>query len=196
MAQHDYVIANDTAANLRADLNAALAAIVSTNSGATAPATTYANQLWYDTTTNLLKIRSEANDAWVTLLDTGGIPVGALVGTTDTQTLSGKTITNLVLDGSVTEEVFAVTGTTPALSAANGTIQTWTLSANSTPTDSLSAGQSITLMIDDGTAYTITWPSVTWVGGTAPTLATTGYSVVTLWKVSTTLYGSYLGDVA
>lgn len=67
MAQHDYVIANDTAANVRADINTALLAIASNNSGATAPATTYANQWWYDSTNDTLKIRSEANDAWISV---------------------------------------------------------------------------------------------------------------------------------
>jgi len=65
MATHDYVIANDTAANVRADLNNALAAIVSNNSGATAPATTYANQWWYDSTNDILKIRNEADTGWI-----------------------------------------------------------------------------------------------------------------------------------
>lgn len=94
------------------------------------------------------------------------------------------------------ETVYALSGTTPALDPANGTIQTWTLTANSTPTNSLVAGQSLILMIADGTAYTITWPSVTWVGGSAPTLATTGYTVISLWYVGTTLYGSHIGNVA
>lgn len=98
-----------------------------------------------------------------------------------------------------TEGVFAVTGTTPALSPANGSIQTWTLSGNSTPTaGTWAAGQSITLMVDDGTAYTITWTSlsVTWAtdGGTAPTLNTTGYTTIALWKVGSTIYGARVGD--
>ena len=73
MSQNDYVIANDTAANVRADLNLALAALASTSSGTTEPSVTYANMLWYDTTANLLKMRSEANDVWITLgtLDQG-----------------------------------------------------------------------------------------------------------------------------
>ena len=98
--------------------------------------------------------------------------------------------------GSITEEIFAVTGTTPALDPANGTIQTWTLSGASTPTDSFSTGESMTLMVDDGTANAITWPTMTWVNnaGDDPTLATTGYTVVILWKVSTTLYGALVGD--
>ena len=72
MATHDYVIANGTGAAVRSDLNGALAAIVSNNSGATAPATTYAYQWWADTTTGLLKIRNSANSAWVTLFELDG----------------------------------------------------------------------------------------------------------------------------
>jgi hypothetical protein len=98
--------------------------------------------------------------------------------------------------GALIETVFALTGTTPALNPSNGTIQTWTLTASSTPTDSLNAGESLTLMIDDGTAYAITWPSVTWKtgGGTAPTLNTTGFTAIVLWKVGSTLYGARVGD--
>ena len=67
MSQSDYVIDNQTAPNFRADLNLALQALASTSSGATAPSTTYANMLWYDTATNTLKMRSEADDAWINL---------------------------------------------------------------------------------------------------------------------------------
>lgn len=65
MAQHDYDIANQTAPNLRADLNNVLAAIVSQNSGSTAPSSTFANMIWYDTANNILKMRNEADDAWI-----------------------------------------------------------------------------------------------------------------------------------
>ena len=119
-----------------------------------------------------------------------------IVQPTAAQTLTNKTLAAPTITGTPTETVYAVTGTTPALNPANGSIQTWTLTGNSTPTDSVSAGQAITLMIDDGTAYTITWPSVTWVNNAkvAPTLATTGYTTVTLWKVGTTLYGAVVGN--
>ena len=94
------------------------------------------------------------------------------------------------------EEVYVLTGTTPNLNPDLGTIQTWTLSGASTPVDTLTIGQSMTLMIDDGDAYSVTWPTMTWVGGSAPSLATSGYTVVSLWKVGTTLYGAHIGDVA
>jgi len=74
------------------------------------------------------------------------LPTGEIVGTTATQTLTAKTLTSpaisdMTLTGAVVEDIFALTGTTPALEPANGTIQTWTLTANSTPTDSLVAGK-------------------------------------------------------
>lgn len=119
-----------------------------------------------------------------------------IVQPTAAQTLTNKTLAAPTFTGTPTETVYAISGTTPALNPANGSIQTWTLTGNSIPTDSVAAGQAITVMIDDGTAYTITWPSVTWVNNAkvAPTLATTGYTTVTLWKVSTTLYGAVVGN--
>jgi hypothetical protein len=105
-------------------------------------------------------------------------------------------VTGTVTANAYTETVFAITGTTPALDPANGGIQTWTLSAASSPTDSFSAGESMTLMVNDGTAYAITWPTMQWSGGSAPTLATTGYSTIVLWKVGSTLYGASVGDMS
>lgn len=72
MAQHDYNIANQSGAAFRADLNNALAAIVSQNSGAAEPSTTYAYMLWADTTNGLFKIRNAANNAWITLRELDG----------------------------------------------------------------------------------------------------------------------------
>ena len=122
------------------------------------------------------------------------------VYTSATQTLTNKTITNLTFDGNYTEEVFTITdGTIVDLDPANGTIQLWTLGANRTPTASnFASGQSMTLMIDDGSARTITWSTiaVVWVDGSAPALATSGRTVIELWKVNTTVYGALVGDVA
>jgi len=84
---------------------------------------------------------------------------------------------------------------------ANGSIQVVTLGANRTPAaTNFEAGQTVLLGIDDGTAYTIDWSTVspTWVkvggSGAAPTLATTGYTWVLLWKVSTTIYATEVGQ--
>ena len=79
MSQHDYVIANDTHPNLRADLNLALAAIVTGNNGASAPSATYANMIYANTSTtpNKYYVRNNGNSAWATLFtDTGLICAG------------------------------------------------------------------------------------------------------------------------
>lgn len=88
MSQHDLDIANQGFPATRADLNNALKALGSTNSGATAPSTTYANQLWYDTANNILKIRNEDNDAFISLftLDQANDDIESLgVGTSSPQ---------------------------------------------------------------------------------------------------------------
>ena len=72
MAQADGVVANGSGASVRADINNQLAAVFTTHSGATAPATTYAYQFWADTTASKLKIRNSANSDWVVLRDLDG----------------------------------------------------------------------------------------------------------------------------
>jgi hypothetical protein len=91
------------------------------------------------------------------------------------------------------ETVFAITdGASVDLDPANGGIQTWTLGADRTATESFISGQSMTLIITSA-GYAVTWPTILWVGGDAPTLAT-GESIVELFKVGSTLYGAVVGD--
>ena len=72
MATHDYVIDNSTGANVRADINNVLQAILTNNSSSSAPSTTAAYMWWADTTTGILKIRNSANNGWVELLQLDG----------------------------------------------------------------------------------------------------------------------------
>ena len=72
MAQHDYVIDNQSGSSFRSDLNNNLSAIVTTNSGSSAPSTTYAYMMWADTSNNLLKRRNGANNAWQIVGDLNG----------------------------------------------------------------------------------------------------------------------------
>lgn len=86
MSQNDFVIANASGATVRSDINSALAALASLSSGAAAPGTTYANQWWHDDTNDILKIRDEANTAWINAFSKVGttwIPYnsGSLLGT-------------------------------------------------------------------------------------------------------------------
>ena len=108
MAQHDYNIANQSAPNARADINDALAAIVSQNSGATAPATTFANMIWYDTGNNLLKMRNEADTAWITLatLDqAGGTSFAAVTIASQAEAEAGTNNTKLMTPLRVQEAI-------------------------------------------------------------------------------------------
>ena len=136
------------------------------------------------------------------VLPTASTTLAGLV-TTGTQTFGGdKTFNgNVQLSRALVETIFTVTdGASVDLSPNNGTIQQWTLTASRTPVlpTNWPAGSSMTLMIADGTAFAITWTTMApvWVGGTAPTLATTGWTVLTFWKVGTVIYGAITGNVA
>jgi hypothetical protein len=65
MSQNDFTLANQSFPSFRADLNSALQALASNNSGTSAPSTTFANMWWYDSANNILYIRNEDNDAWI-----------------------------------------------------------------------------------------------------------------------------------
>jgi len=122
-----------------------------------------------------------------------------------TQTLTNKTLTDPAIIGTTLEDIFTITdGAAFEVDPGNGSIQLITLGASRTPKcTNMVAGESVTLMVDDGTAYTLTWTDATWGtggvvwktnAGAAPTLNTSGYTVIVLWKVSTQVYGARVGD--
>jgi len=73
MAQQDYIIDNDSGANVRADINLVLQAILTQNSGTTEPTSKTARMFWTDTTASVLKQRNAGNTAWTTLLSLDGL---------------------------------------------------------------------------------------------------------------------------
>lgn len=152
-----------------------------------------------------------SQDAYLITANSSGTPsAGAFIfrpasntialGTASTERMRIDSTGNAAFSNGIREKVYAVVDAAGvAISPNNGTIQTWTLGASRTPTaGTWNEGESLTLMINDGTAYTVTWTTigVTWVGGSAPTLATTGYTVIELWKVGSTIYGVLVGSVA
>jgi hypothetical protein len=65
MSQHDFNIANQTASATRGDLNDALVALATASSGTSAPATTFANMMHYNTSDNWLRFRNDADSSWI-----------------------------------------------------------------------------------------------------------------------------------
>ena len=116
MATHDYVLANQSGSSFRQDLNNALAAIVSQNSSATEPATTYSYQYWIDTsaTPALIKQRNAANDAWITLAEVDGQTLAA-DGTDAKPGISFAADINTGLKRNAADDVSIVTGGTQAI---------------------------------------------------------------------------------
>ena len=126
----DYLIANQSGANFRTELNAILAAIVSQNSGSTAPATTYAYQWWIDNgvAPALLKIRNAANDAWITVGDVTVANLGLLSAATAASTyapLASPTFTGTVTipgGASISGYLTTATAASTYLPLAGGTL--------------------------------------------------------------------------
>lgn len=92
--QHDMNIANGAGATVRSDLNNALEALATNNSGSSAPSTTFANMWWFDEANNILKQRSADNTSWINVASKSGtnwVPYrnGVLLG--DAATLTKDT---------------------------------------------------------------------------------------------------------
>lgn len=119
----------------------------------------------------------QAYDADLTTWAGKTAPSGTVVGTSDSQTLTSKTIEAGTFTNGYTEEVnTANTASAYTISLADGSFQVLTLTDNATITmPSAVAGRSFILLLkQDGTgSRTVTWSTVRWPGGTAPTITTT-----------------------
>ena len=113
----------------------------------------------------------------------------------DVTDVSGAGYITSQLTGTLTEDIYTLSGTTPSIAPDNGSIQFWTLTANSTPTfdSSWENGETVVFMIEDGTAYTVTWPTTNWQGGAAPALSDAGHNVLVIWKAGDEFYGGLSG---
>ena len=112
--QSDHVAVTDMA-----NIEANFATLRSTNSGAAAPSNTEAGLQWWDTVNNRLKIRNDANSAWLGILQ-GDASLKIWVYRNDT--CDGWTI-----DATVTDRVLALKGADGLYNANGGTNagETW-----------------------------------------------------------------------
>jgi len=155
--------------------------------------------LYFNTSANEMRVYNGSSWLSVYLPATG---YATLIGS---ETLTNKTLTDPALIGTILEDVFTITdGAAFEIDPGNGSVQLITLGASRTPkATNFAAGEAVTLLVDDGSAYTLTWTDATFGGsgvvwktdgGVAPTLNTSGYTVIVLFKVSTQVYGARVGD--
>ena len=185
MSQHDFNIANQLFPATRADLNSAFVALASNSSGDAEPTTTYANQWWYETDTNTLKLRNEANNAWIPIcvldqsnnnvlsITTQGLTLGATAITAsgaDINVLDGLARGSIIYgnNSGVTSEL--VKGAANTVLTSDGTDISWSdgpptltrgqiiYSNPSGTTAALSPGTSGQVLTSDGT-------DISWSGG-------------------------------
>lgn len=203
MSQHDLTIANQGFPAFRSDLNSALQALGSLQSGTSAPSPTFANQMWYDTTNNILKIRNEDNDAWINILtlDQSGDLLSAIgsvtisniaqLATAQSFTAAQRGAVSALTDGTTITPDFAVANNFSVTLGGNRTL------ANPS---NLTAGQSgIITITQDGTgSRTLAFGSYwKFASGTAPTLTTTASAVDVLAyyvESSTRITARVIGD--
>lgn len=118
----------------------------------------------------------------------------------DTYTLnSGSTLTNPTVTNYTETAYTANTSTAITVSLSNGTVQILTLTGNCTLTmPSAGAGKSFIIILrQDATgSRTITWSTVNWAGGTAPTITATAskQDIYSFFSDGTSWYGIVVGQ--
>ena len=172
MAQHDYNIANADGATVRADINNALSAIQSSNSGGSDPSSLVAGMLYYDTGDGYFKVVA-SNGSTLTNLFTIGSTTNTNIMSdsaneyTKTQNFNATTLTDastVAWDASINQVTSVTLGGNRAFCA---------------PTNQVDGAVYILRVIQDGTGSRIpTWNAVfKWSSATAPTLTTTASAI-------------------
>jgi len=156
MAQHDYNIANQGFPAFRTDLNNALSAIQTTNSGTSRPTGAVAGQLWLDTTsptTPTLKYYDGADDISLATIDHSANTVNWLDSTVSvtglTTTATGTVLT--LSDSATTSTVNLIIDNDKEIRFREATANGTNYVSLSAPA-SLSADLTFTLPSADGTA--------------------------------------------
>jgi hypothetical protein len=156
MAQHDYNIANQGFSSFRSDLNNALSAVQTTNSGTSRPTGAVAGQLWLDTTSATsptLKYYDGADDISLATIDHSANTVNWLDSTVSitglTTTATGTVLT--LSDSATTSTVNLIIDNDKEIRFREATANGTNYVSLSAPA-SLSADLTFTLPATDGTS--------------------------------------------
>ena len=134
----------------------------------------------------------------------GGTGAGTLAGAsivtyTGTETLTNKTLTNPTVTNYVETPYSANSSTAITLALTNGTVQIITLTGNATITmPTATSGKSFIMFLkQDATgSRTVTWSTVKWAGGTAPTITSTAsrQDILSFFADGTNWYGAVISQ--
>jgi hypothetical protein len=156
----------------------------------------------------------------VTVVAAGGTGVGTLTGIvkgngtsamsaatagtdyvtpTGSETLTNKTLTNPTVTNYVETPFTANSSTAITIALTNGTVQIITLTGNATITmPTATSGKSFIMFLkQDGTgSRTVTWSTVKWAGGTAPTITSTAsrQDILSFFADGTNWYGAVISQ--
>ena len=124
---------------------------------------------------------------------------GTLATLAGSETFTNKTLTNPTVTNYVETLYTAITGTNITVSLTLGTVQQLTLTANATITmPTAVAGKSFIIMLkQDATgSRSVTWTTVVWPGGTAPTITGTAskQDIYSFFSDGTNWYGTTVGQ--
>jgi len=137
-------------------------------------------------------IANSTGSAWGTSYTTSGS--GTVVVLATTPTITNPTVTNYV------ETPFSANSSTAiTLALTNGTVQIITLTGNATITmpTAVSGKSFIMLLRQDATgSRTVTWSTVKWAGGTAPTITSTAskQDILSFFSDGSSWYGVVVGQ--
>jgi len=196
MSQHDLTIANQGFPAFRSDLNNALQALGSLQSGTSAPSPTFANQMWYDTTNDVLKIRNEDNDAWISVLTLdqsgdllsaiGSVTISNIVQTASAQTFTASQRGTVTTDNDLSFNM-ATTNNFKCTPTGTGAL-TFT---------NITAGQSGYVLLVNSGGYAITAAATTKVGATfLSTVSAAGTYLISYMTDGTNVYCTASGALS
>jgi hypothetical protein len=140
----------------------------------------------------------------VTAIAAGGtgaatFAAAGLTTLTGSETLTNKTLTNPTVTNYVETPFTANSSTAITLALTNGTVQIITLTGNATITmPTATSGKSFIMFLkQDATgSRTVTWSTVKWAGGTAPTITSTAsrQDILSFFADGTNWYGVVVGQ--